>query len=160
MLRRPPHMRYEITVEPDYLKADLFDRKTAGETREFLVAVAAEARKHQRMRILLSIHASRALFKVAQYGILDYFKELGALSRYRIALTGDSEELRISQDYVESLARQYGLNVRSFQSEQAALNWLRDRRWPPDRRQREERFEGQERRRHQRRLNPGTPGSS
>ena len=148
---RPP-MRYEITVEPDYLKADLFDRKTAGETREFLVAVAAEARKHQRMRILLSIHASRALFKVAQYGILDYFKELGGLpKKYRVALTGDSEVIRISQQYIESLARQHSLNVRSFQSEQAALNWLRDRRWLPDRRERHERFEGQERRRHQRR---------
>lgn len=145
-------MRYEITVEPDYLKADLFDRKTAGETREFLVAVAAEVRRHKRAQILISVHASRAIFKVEQYGILDYFKELGGLSRYRIALAGDSEELRISQEYVESLARQHGLNVRSFQSEQAALNWLRDRRWPPDRRQRQERFEGQERRRHQRRF--------
>jgi len=153
-------MRYEITVEPNYLKANLFDRETAEETREFLVAVAAETRKHKRAQILISVHTSRAIFRVEQYGILDYFKELGGLSKYRIALTADSEELRISQDYVESLARQHGLNVRSFHSEQAALNWLRDRRWPPDRRQRQERFEGQDQRRRQRRLNSGAPGIS
>ncbi|TMG74635.1 MAG: hypothetical protein E6H75_11730 [Betaproteobacteria bacterium] len=154
-------MRYEITVEPDYLKADLFDRKTAGETREFLVAIAAEARKHELLQVLISVHTSRAIFRVEQYGIFDYFKELGELQKkYRVALTGDSEELRISQEYVESLARQHGLNVRSFHSEQAALSWLRDRRWPPDRRRRQERFEGQERRRHQRRLNSGAPGIS
>jgi hypothetical protein len=151
-------MWYEIIVEPDCLKADLFDRKTAGETREFLVAVAAEARKHKRAQILISVHTSRAIFKVEQYGILDYFKELGALPKCRIALTGDSEELRFAQEYVESLARRQGINTRSFQSEQAALNWLRDRRWRPDRRLRHERFEGQERRQHQRRLNSGTAG--
>lgn len=151
-------MRYEITVEPDYLKADLFDRKTAGETREFLVALAVEARKHKRWQVLISVHTSRAIFRVEQYGIFDYFKELGGLSKYRVALTGDSEELRISQEYIESLARQHRVNVRSFQSEQAALNWLKDRRWPPDRRQRQERFEGQERRRHHRRLKSETAG--
>ncbi len=152
-------MRYEITVAPDYLKADLFDRETAGETREFLDAVSAEARKHGRLQVLISVHTSRVIFKVEQYGILDYFKELGGLpKKYRIALTGDSEVIRISHEYIESLARQHSLNVRSFQSEQAALNWLRDRRWLPDRRERQERFEGQERRRRQRRPKSGAAG--
>jgi len=152
----PHDMRYEITVAPDYLKADLFDRETAGETREFLDAVSAEARKHERLQVLISVHNSRVIFKVEQYGILDYFKELGGLrKKYRVALAGDSEVIRISHEYIESLARQHSLNVRSFQSEQAALNWLRDRRWLPDRRKRQERFEGQEQRRHQRRPKPG-----
>ncbi len=152
-------MRYEITVAPDYLKADLFDRETAEETREFLDAVSAEARKHERPQVLISVHTSRVIFKVEQYGILDYFKELGGLrKKYRVALTGDSEVIRISHEYIESLARQHGVNVRSFQSEQAALNWLRDRRWLPDRRERHERFEGQERRRHQRRPKSGAAG--
>jgi len=155
----PHDMRYEITVAPDYLKADLFDRETAGETREFLDAVSAEARKHERLQVLISVHNSRVIFKVEQYGILDYFKELGGLrKKYRVALTGDSEVIRISQEYIESLARQHSLNVRSFQSEQAALNWLRDRRWLPDRRKRQERFEGQEQRRHQRRPKSGAAG--
>ncbi len=146
-------MRYEITVGPDYLKADLFDRETAGETREFLDAVAAEARKHECFQVLISVHKSRVIFKVEQYGIFDYFEELGKLpKKYRVAMTGDSEVIRISQEYIESLARQHLLNVRSFRSEQAALNWLKDRRWPPDRRRRQERFEGEERRRHRRRL--------
>ena len=155
----PHDMRYEITVAPDHLKADLFDRETAEETREFLDAVSAEARKHERLQVLISVHSSKAIFKVEQYGILDYFKELGGLpKKYRVALTGDSEVIRISQQYIESLARQHSLNVRSFQSEQAALNWLRDRRWLPDRRERHERFEGQERRQHQRRPKSGAAG--
>jgi len=39
-------MRCEITVEPDFLKAELFDRQTPEETRDALAAIAAAARKH------------------------------------------------------------------------------------------------------------------
>jgi hypothetical protein len=134
-------MLCEITVEAGYLKADLFNRQTAEETRDALGAIAAEARKHKCSQILISVHASRPIFKVEQYGLPDYFRELG-----RIALTGDSAELRISQQYIESLARQNGINVRSFPNEQAALYWFKDRRWLPDRRQGQEPWEGQERR--------------
>src|SRR6266849_4229368 len=141
-------MLCEITVEAGYLKADLFNRQTAEETRDALAAIAAEARKHKCSQILISVHASRPIFKVEQYGLPDYFRELG-----RIALTGDSSELRISQQYIESLARQNGINVRSFPNEQAALHWFKDRRWSPDRRQRQEPWEGQEQRQHRPRRN-------
>jgi len=134
-------MLCEITVEAGYLRVDLFNRQTAEETRDAFAAIAAEARKHACSQILISVHASRPIFKVEQYGLPDYFRELG-----RIALTGDSAELRISQQYIESLARQNGINVRSFPNEQAALHWFKDRRWSPDRRQRQEPWEGQERR--------------
>src|SRR5467141_5277147 len=141
-------MLCEITVEAGYLRADLFNRETAEETRAALAAIAAEARKHKCSQILISVHASRPIFKVEQYGLPDYFKELG-----RIALTGDSAELRISQQYIESLARRNGINVRSFPNEQAALHWFKDRRWSPDRRERQEPREGQEQRQHRPRRN-------
>ena len=134
-------MLCEITVEAGYLRVDLFNRETAEETRDALAAIAAEARKHACSQILISVHASRPIFKVEQYGLPDYFRELG-----RIALTGDSAELRISQQYIESLARRNGINVRSFPNEQAALYWFKDRRWSSDRRQRQEPWEGGERR--------------
>ena len=134
-------MLCEITVEAGYLRVDLFNRQTAEETRDALAAIAAEARKHACSQILISVHASRPIFKVEQYGLPDYFKELG-----RIALTGDSAELRISQQYIESLARRHGINVRTFPNEQAALYWFKDRRWLPDRRERQEPWEAQERR--------------
>ena len=139
-------MLCEITVGPSYLKADLFNRQTAEEARDALAAIAAEARKHACARILISVHASRPLFKVEQYGLPDYFKGIGDILKYRIALTGDSNELRLSQQYAELLARRNGVNVRSFPSEEAALSWFRDRRWSPERRARQQPWEGQERR--------------
>ncbi|HYS50342.1 MAG TPA: hypothetical protein VEM33_00505 [Burkholderiales bacterium] len=146
-------MLCEITVGPGYLKADLFNRQTAEEAREALAAIAAEARKHACSQILISVHASRPLFKVEQYGLPDYFKGLGEILKCRIALTGDSDELRLSQQYIELLARRNGVNVRSFPSEEAALSWFRDRRWSLDRRLRQEPWNGQERRQRPSRRN-------
>jgi hypothetical protein len=141
-----------IIVEPGYLKVDLFNQQTAAETRDALRTIAAEARKRKSSQILISVHASRPIFKVEQYGLPEYFKELGE-SKCRIALTGDSDELRLSQQYIQVLARRNGVNVRSFPNEQAALHWFKDRRWVPDRRERQEPREGQEQRQHRPRRN-------
>src|SRR5437899_11138597 len=103
-------MLYEFTVEAGYLKVDLFNRQTAEEARDALAAIAAEARKHACSQILISVHASRPLFKVEQYGFPDYFKGFGEVLNYRIAITGDSDEPRLSQQSAELLARRRGVN--------------------------------------------------
>src|SRR5882762_1533148 len=70
-------MLYEITVEASYLKVDLYNWETAQETRDALGAIAAEARKHTSSQILISVHASKPIFRVEQYGLPDYFREFG-----------------------------------------------------------------------------------
>jgi len=137
-------------VDLGYLKVDLFNQQTAEETRDALAAIAAEARKHNSSRILISVHASRPMF-IEQRELADYFREFGEAAKCRIALTGDSDELRLSQQDIESLARRNGINVRSFPNEQAAISWFKDRRWSPDRRERQEQWEGQEQRQRPRR---------
>jgi hypothetical protein len=156
-------MLCEITLGPGYLKADVFNRQTVEETRNALAVIASEARKHRRSQILISLHASRSIFKVEQFGLVDFFKEIEAISQCRIALTGDSEEQRLSQEYVESLAQGLGVNVRSFSSEQAALDWFRDRRWLLDRRRQYQPWGGKERRQRRPRragkhVRPASPG--
>lgn len=158
-------MLCEITVGPDYLKADLFNRNTAEETRDALAAITAEARKHRFSQVLIAVHASRPIFKIEQSGLLDFFRQLGDMSECRIALTGDSQELRLSQQYVEAVARRHGINVRSFPNAHAALDWFKDRRWSQERRQRYEPWQAQERRRRQPRRNakgisPESPGGA
>ena len=147
---RCTEMLCEITLEPGYLKVELFNRDTAEDTRNALAAITAEARKHRCSQILISVHASRSIFKVEQSGLLECFRGLGETSTYRIALTADSKELGLSHQYIESVARRAGINVRSFRSERAALHWFTDRRWLVDRRQRHEPWSAIERRREQR----------
>jgi hypothetical protein len=122
--RRPVNMLYKITIEPDYLWAELFNRETMEETREFLQLVANAAMKHKRSRVLMSVRSSNPVFTVERSGFLAYFKKLSADPSHKIALLGDSEELGISHQYIELIGRQHGVNVRSFRDPAAALEWF------------------------------------
>ncbi len=122
--QRPVNMLYKITIEPDYLWAELFNRETMEETREFLQLVASAAMKHKRSRVLMSVRSSNPVFTVERSGFLAYFRKLSADPSHKIALLGDSEELGISHQYIELIGRQYGVNVRSFPDQAAALEWF------------------------------------
>src|SRR5258706_5854636 len=148
---RCTEMRCEITVEPVFLKAEVFDRDTPEETREAFAAIAAAAREHACSQILIAVRASRPITQIEQSRFLEAFREFSGTPRHRIALTGDSDELRLSQQYVESGARRDGINALSLPNEQAALDWFRDRRWTPDRRGRQVPLQAKDRRRYWRR---------
>ena len=120
-------MLYKITVEPDHLRAELFNRETMEETRAFLQIVASSALKYGRLSILMSVRSSNPVFTVERSGFLAYFKEVSENPEHRIALLGDSEELGISHQYVELIGRQHGVNVQSFREEAAALQWIRQK---------------------------------
>ena len=122
--QRPVNMLYKITIEADYLWAELFNRETMEETREFLQLVANAAMKHKRSRVLMSVRSSNPVFTVERSGFLAYFKKLSADPSHKIALLGDSEELGISHQYIELIGRQHGVNVRSFRDQAAALEWF------------------------------------
>jgi hypothetical protein len=121
-------MLYKITVEPDYLRAELFNRETMQETREFLQLVAAAAMKHGRSRVLISVRSSNPVFTVERSGFLAYFRKLSADPSHKIALLGDSEELGISHQYIELIGRQQGVKVQSFRDEATAIQWFKTER--------------------------------
>ena len=136
---------YKITAEPGYLRAELFERETVEETRAFLDAVVRDNAIHRRSRVLILVRASKSIFQVVAHGLMECFEELSATKPGQIALVGDTRDLRLSHEYIEVIARQRGLNVRSFRDEAAALAWLNERRQLDDRRQQPERRQ-QERR--------------
>jgi hypothetical protein len=136
---------YKITAEPDYLRAELFERETVEETRAFLDAVVRDNANHRRSRVLILVRTSKSIFQVVAHGLMECFEELATKTSSQIALVGDTRDLRLSHEYIEVIARQRGLNVRSFRDEAAALAWLNDRRLPRDRREHPERRQ-QERR--------------
>jgi hypothetical protein len=117
-------MYYQITFRHDHLKADLFGRETTEETGDFLSALADDALKYGCSRILVSVHRSKPVFTVGRYGLFSYF-DIALRSLLKIALVGDSAELCIAHQYIESLALQRGVNLRAFRDEVTALRWLR-----------------------------------
>jgi hypothetical protein len=136
---------YKITAEPGYLRAELTERETVGETRAFLDAVVRDNANHRRSHVLIMVRASKSIFQIVAHGLMECFEELSVITPSQIALVGDTRDLHLSHEYIEVIARQRGLNVRSFRDEAAALAWLNNRRLVQDRRQRPERRQ-QERR--------------
>jgi len=154
-------MQYKIAMERGFLRADLLERETAEETRRFLRAVVFESVKHGCPRVLVHVRSSKTLFTVERYGVLETFKRLASDPAHRIALVGDTVEMGMSHDYVALLARQQGITLRNFQNEPQAIEWVRDRRQPEERRHQSEQTAGAplERRQSQRRKSPadGSP---
>ncbi len=118
-------MHYRFSRVQDCLRAELIGRESVEETQEFIRAVSEEARKTNCPRILVWVRRSRPIFKVEQYRISEYFKQLAANREVRVALLGDSEEVRAAHEYIEVLARQHAANVRAFREEPPALEWLK-----------------------------------
>jgi hypothetical protein len=120
-------MLYRITSEAGYLRADLFHRETAEESREFFAAVAEAAQRRGCTSILISVHASSPLFTVDRSGFFAEFALLDSDPHRKVALVADDEELDYSHEYFALLAQHQGLNVSHFRNEVAALDWLQPR---------------------------------
>jgi len=132
-------MGYRIALDRGVLRAELFGRETVEETNTFFRAIASASKKSRSPYILISVRSSKPVFQLEQHGLIEYFRELAVTPSRRIALLGDSSDLRLSHEYVELIARQHGLAVRSFLDETAAYQWFKDARQGQERRARQER---------------------
>jgi hypothetical protein len=94
--------------------------------RDFLFAVKLACREHDCPRILLSVRASRPVFKLDEYGLSNGFANDIVKPSCRIALVGDTSELKHAHDYVELVARQQQMNVKSFKDLPSAQRWLEE----------------------------------
>ena len=119
-------MVYRIAAERDYLRADLFNRETAEEAREFFEAVAESASRYRRSRVLISVHSSKPMFTVDRSGFLTRFTDFGFDPAHKIALIADNPELDTSHEYFVLLGRLHGINVRHFRDEHSALEWIKE----------------------------------
>ena len=99
------------------------ERQGGEETRAFVDAILAALREHKMTRLLISVRASRPVFKVEQYGLSDALLQVAG-SGLRVAFIADSKEIAMSQEYIALLGRQRGLDFRTFPTEEAALAWL------------------------------------
>jgi len=132
-------MGYKITLDRGVLRAELFGRETVKETKTFFQAIVKASTESRPPCILISVRSSKPIFQLERHGLLEYFRELAVTPSRRIALLSDSTDLRLSHEYVELIARQHGLNVRSFRDETAAYQWLKDPRQGQERRRSRER---------------------
>jgi hypothetical protein len=120
-------VKYSIEQRYGYLHAEITQRESARDMKEFVLAVKSACLEHGCSRILMSVRESRTVFKAEEYGLAGdapgYANEVATPS-CRIALLGDSSELNHAHEYVELVARQQRVNLRAFRDRHAAVRWL------------------------------------
>jgi hypothetical protein len=129
--RRAP-MTYRITFDEGFLRAELAHRETVEEMREFLRAVARNSARCP--AVLIRVRESKPLFHVERGGLVECLVQIARAPQHRVALVADTADLQASHEYLELIARQRGVRVRSFRSEPEALLWFKDQRAEPERR--------------------------
>lgn len=117
-------MKFSIEARTGYLHALCSGRESADDMRTFLLAVHQACRRHGVPRVLMSIRASRVIFRPEDYGLSGYANTLAG-DACRVALVADTPELHSAHEYIEIVARQQGLDVRAFRDEPPATRWLR-----------------------------------
>jgi hypothetical protein len=117
-------MDFTITLRDGYLRVDVYGRESAEETKRYLGELAAESERTGCRKAMIWIRSSRPIFRVSQYDIAEFFRRALASPGAKVALLADSADIRASQQYVEVLAQQQGVNVRAFAEEIAAVAWL------------------------------------
>lgn len=167
---RPPEpesrARYKITLDAGCLRAELRNRGTTEDMETFLRTVAATCLVLDQGRVLISVDSSNPLSRLDRSVLFARLNEVWRSPSHKVAVLGDGAEFGVPHAYVKSFAVQHGVNVRSFDDEATALQWVRDRRLGRDRRFGQERRARQERRQterrsllHDRRLGPRRDGA-
>ena len=119
-------MKYSIEQRPGYLKAEMLERDTAEETRAFVEVILDALRSSGVLRLLISIRASRPVFKVQQWDLSGALARVASLPGLKVAFVSDTREIGMSQEYISLIATQRGLAFRPFASEPDAVAWLLD----------------------------------
>jgi hypothetical protein len=139
-------MKYRITLEAGYLSAELFERETAGESSEFLVAVSQESLRRRCPLILVCVRSSSIPVSIlGSQEVLACFNTFRSDLSHKIAVVGDTLDLGMTHDHIQALAGLHGINIRSFPTESVALHWLKDQRKASDRRHEQRRHDPQTR---------------
>ena len=118
------HVRYSIDPKEGYLRAEMTQRDTAGQTAEFVEAIVKELRVSGAKKLLISIRDSRPVFKVEEWKLSAALDQIMGIPGLQVAFIADSRELQMSQQYIALLGQQRGLQFQAFDSEQAAVDWL------------------------------------
>lgn len=121
-------MRYQITIEADYLRAELQALESREEIRAFVHAVFSASVEYLRALVLIDVRSEKPLFSEGSEEIFPYMKRIAWYQSNKIAVIGNALAPGISDMHIRKSAQQHGINLFGFPDEAEALRWLRDRR--------------------------------
>ena len=118
-------MRYAIEADAEFLRVTVCGRKDDEPPSHICKIVLMESARLQRSRILIELDQEVPLSPVSQYQLVSRLPELGLTDGHRIALVHRSAVMQRANEFINTVAWNRALNVRSFPDADAAKIWLR-----------------------------------
>jgi hypothetical protein len=125
-------MKYTITIEPDFLRAELRAHAGGADIRAFLHAVFWAGVQHLRSNVVIEVRSAAPLFADSSdpdpLDVFPYVKRIAWYRTNRIALVQSASQVGLPVEKIEAGARARRINLRCFEDEATALRWFHDRR--------------------------------
>jgi hypothetical protein len=119
-------MEYSISADEEFLRVKVSGRDTDRPPSDVCAVILLESAKSGRPRILIELDQKFPLSPTSQHQLVTRLPEIGFTSKHRIALVHRTAEARKSNDFINVVALNRGVNVRNFPSVEDAHTWLRE----------------------------------
>jgi len=119
-------MEYSITADEEFLRVKVSGRDTDKPPSDICALIFHESESAVRPRILIELDQKFPLSPTSQHQLVTRLPSIGFNHKHRIALVHQTGEARKSNDFINVVATNRGVNVRNFPSLHDALTWLRE----------------------------------
>ena len=118
-------MKYSIDTDEEFLRVTMAGREADEPPSHICKVILMESARLQRLRILIELDQKAPLSLLSQHQLISRLPELGLTDQHRIALVHRTAEMQDANEYINTLAGNRLLNVRSFRDAESAKHWLR-----------------------------------
>jgi hypothetical protein len=118
-------MQYRIEADEEFLCVAMSGRDVDRPPSEVCALILAESRKLGRKRILIELDQKFPLSPTSQFQLITNLPKLGFTAEERVALVHRTPEAQNANQFINLLAKNHGVTVRSFSGVEPAKDWLR-----------------------------------
>ena len=118
-------MKYSIEADGEFLRVRMSGRRDDEAPSHVCKVILMESARLSRPRILIELDQDAPLSVVSQHQLVTRLPELGMTGEQRIALVHRTPEHREKNQYINTVGQAREINVRNFDSTEAAKTWLR-----------------------------------
>ena len=120
-------MQFTIEADAEFLRVRAWGRDTAEPPSHMCAAVLGESERLGRKRILIELDQNFPLSPAGQFELITRLPGLGLTQLHSIALVHRTPTAQMANEFINVVADNRDLNVRSFASVEDAAAWLRVR---------------------------------
>jgi hypothetical protein len=120
-------VQYAIEAGPDFIRVRVSGRDTDQPPSEVCAAAHQASVTHGRLRVLVELDQKFPLSPRSQYQLVENLPKIGYTPRHSLALVHRTPIAQMASKFIDKVAANQGLEVRTFPDVKHAEAWLHSR---------------------------------